>query len=1004
MSLIQTFIRRPVLTSAISIMLLLLGIVGLFKMPVRFLPAMEEGLINISTAYPGADGQVVKSFVTSKIQNTIIGVEGVDYVAANSTTGTSEIKVYLMPGVDTDKAVQTITSKLSGISGDLPPETMAPAISKQNKDNNAMMIVGFSSQKMNAYVVTDYLRRVIEPQIEAVDGVAQAQVWGDQYAMQIWLNPAKLAAYSLSAQDVVDALRTQNVLASPGQTQGHYFNYQLSISTNLHTPDEFNNIVVKTLNNVPVYLKDVGEAKIGDRDDNFKVYYDRKPTTMIGVTTLPSSNPLTVIAAVKEKLPQLAKSLPRDLQLNIILDRTRFIENSIHEVAKTLIESILIVILVMFLFLGDIRTALIPALTIPLSLLGICFFMLIMGYSINTITLLAMVLGVGLVVDDAIVVVENIVRHVRPDKPMITTTIQSTQELIVPVIAMTITLMVVYMPIGFTGGLIGQLFKEFAFVLGGSVVISGFLALSLSPMMGARLIHPEDRQKKIAVLAERYVGWLQAQYRRVLLQLFHLKKGLVILWAILVLAAGYMYTHTPQELTPTENQGFLIAMGSAPTNANRAYIDHYAMQAINTYKPYPDIVHNAAIISTGYNGFLISDRSNPKASLLPIVSSLQQQLAKIPGLEMRVIVPSILGGGSAGMQFVITSSGTYQSLDAAAKIIEQKAMASGMFMYLFDDLNFSNPQAQIKINNQAATAADVSMGAIANAVSSLMSNRQIQQFSANDQSYDVVIKMPQEYQLNPEDLANVPVPTNHQTTVPLGSVASLNYEVVPTALNQFQKLNSITLSGALRPGVSLSIGVDKLKTLAADNLPKNTFYDFSGTARQFLQEGHRMLLIFALAIFVIFLVLSIQFESYKDSLIILLGSVPLALFAALLPLYFGLGTINIYTQIGLLTLVGLISKHGILIARFANELRASTGIKRDEAVIEAAILRFRPILMTTAAILFGAVPLITASGAGSGSRHAIGVVIGFGMGLGTVLTLLLMPIVYSILARKDLVR
>lgn len=994
-SLVENFIRRPVLTSAISILILLLGLFGLIKMPLRFLPKMDQALIDISTVYPGANNQIVKSFVTSKIQNALVGLDGIDYITSSSTAGMSDIKIYLSSGISSDHMMTDIMQKISSIVGELPSEVKTPVVTKKNTDNQAILILGFSSKKLSRIDVADYLQRRVAPKIEAVDGVGRANVWGDQYVMQVWLNPSQLAAYHLSPQEVSNALRSQNVLASPGKTQGSFFNYTLNTTTALHTPEEFNNLVIKVVNNVPVYLKDIGEARLGSRENETSVYYNNQPTTMIGVVTLPTSNPLSVVGTILKILPDIAKSLPEDMTVNVVLNRTDFIRSSLREVIKSLFESMAIVLVVIFLFLGNFRAAIIPSVTIPLSLIGICFFMQLMGYSINTITLLAMVLGVGLVVDDAIVVIENGETHLTACLSPLESLICATQELVVPIIAMTITLAAVYVPIALTDGLIGQLFKEFAFTLAGSVILSGVLALTLAPMMGSRLMHVSQQTTGFAIAVEKVMTCCQVAYRYILIQIFQLKKWMLGIWVIISLLAVLLYAFIPSELTPTENQGFLIAMGNAPASANLSYLEHYADETQRVFQQFKEIHDTATVLSTreGYSAYLLARQDN---NLLKVVKPLQQALAVVPGLDFHVIAPSILANSGPPIQFVLQANVDEKNLYRMAKLLEAKAMASGEFMFLFDDLNYSNPEASIVVDPARATAVNVSMSQVANALTLLMGNQQVQQFSANDQSYDVVIKTLPRYQLNPEDLQNISIPTNTGFSVPLSTVASIKYSIAPTALNQFQKMNSVTIMGAVLPGKTMSQGLSLLASLANDYFPKKVSVNYAGSSRQFMQEGHRMLIIFALAILVIFLILSMQFESYRDALIILLGSVPMALFAALLPLKYGLGTMNIYTQIGLLTLVGLISKHGILITRFANEIKKRDQVDNKTAVIEAAILRFRPILMTTAAILFGAIPLMHAAGAGSGSRHAIGVVIGYGISIGTVLTLLLLPVVYTV--------
>lgn len=996
---VASFIKKPIYPISMCIFILLFGLIGLMNLPLRFLPKIDQALINITSIYPGANSQVIKSFLTTKIQNAISGVEGIDYVTSMSTSGLSEINVYLKSDAISDKAAMHIRDKINSISATLPKDVNTPIVTTKNLDQQPILLLGFSSTSQSRSTVTEFLRRVIKPQIEAHDGIASAAVWGDDVAMQIWLNPVSLTSYHLTPQDVLNALKRQNVIASPGKTKGKYFNYTLNTTTALQTEDEFNDIIIKTINHVPIYIKDVGESHHGNKNDDFGVYYNNQPTTMIGVLTLPTSNPLTVVRGLLNKLPQIVKQLPQDVRMHLVLNRTEFISRALYEVIKTLFESIIIVVLVIYLFLGNIRAALIPSLTIPLSLIGICALMSFLHYSINTITLLAMVLGVGLVVDDAIIVIENCVKHLNQKCSSLQTAIVATQELIVPIIAMTITLAAVYIPIGLTGGLVGQLFKEFAFTLAGSVLVSGVLSLTLSPMLVGRLIHASQQKKKCAVWIEKLFFVIQEKYRASLYFLFQYQKSFGFIWVFIILLTGTLYVMTPSELMPTENQKFLLVQGMAPTHANLSYMEHYASQSHHVFKTHSDIDDVATILSpsNGYTAFLML--RHKEASLAHLQFMLQKELNQIPGLDFHLIVPNMLTGSGTPVQFVLQSTKDYKVLDHMAKKIEAEAMKSGVFLFLFDDLDYNNPEANFVVDPFAAASLSISMNDIASSLSLLMSNLSVAQYSRNDQSYDVVLKMLPQFQLIPEDLQNISVSNRHGASIPLESVATLTYRVVPTALNQFQKMNSVTIQGVLLQGQSLSTGLNLLAQLSRKHFPNQVAIDYAGPSRQFLVEGNRMLMIFGLAFLVIFLVLSIQFESFRDSFIILLGSVPMALFAALLPVTFGFASMNIYTQIGMLTLVGLISKHGILITRFANELKIIRHLTNHEAVIEAAILRLRPILMTTCAIVFGVLPLIFAQHAGSSSRQAIGIVIALGMSLGTLLTLFLLPIVYTLFSK-----
>lgn len=991
---IAIFVRKPVLTLSITLLIFMLGLLGFMQMPVRFLPKMNASTIDISTVYPGMDSEVVKNFVTLPIQNALLGIDDIDYTTSSSMFGISDIKLYLTPNTDADKVSTMLLQKINNIQSELPKSMQSPVVSLQSIDNQPLLILGFSSQGRDRVDVADFLRREIAPQLTSISGVSHAEVWGDQKVMQITLNPNLLAAFHLSAQDLLNALHEQHAVSAAGEVESSYFNYLLNTNTALHTPEEFNQLVIKTVNHVPLYLHDVGEAKWGGRLDNVNVSYDEKPTTMIGISILPTGNPISIVDDIMQKMSTITRVMPNDIHWQIVLNRVDYIRSSLWEVAKTLVYSVLIVIIMLFVFLGNIRIAIIPALTVPLSLIGVCFIAWLFRSSINTMTLLAMVLAVGLVVDDAIVIVENAMRHFRYHSSALQSTLIATQELVSPIIIITLSLAVVYFPIAFAGGLIGQLFKEFSLVLVGSVLISGMIALTLSPLLTARFLHHSMVDSRWMQWADNILHRMESGYERLLTIVFHSKNKMIACWMILLIASGFFYYIIPNELMPLEDQGFLLVLGNAPSHANLSYLEHYAKEAQYVYQSVPSIQHKAIVLSSneGYQGYLLG-------SLLPQRKQLQAALSAVPGMDFHVVSPNILSGGGSAIQFVLQTSGDIKALYQATKQIEAEAMASGHFLYLYDDLRFTNPQANIIIDHAAAETLNISMRSISDALSVLMSHQLVDQMSDHDERYDVMIKTAATSVLSPEDIESILVATNDGAMVPLSAVSQLNYSVVPVSLNQFQKQNSVTIAGALSPGKTVSEGLNILKAASVRNLPRGANIDYGGNTRQTLQEEHHMQTIFASALIGIFLLLSIQFNSYRDALIILLGSVPFALFAALLPLVLGWATLNIYTEIGLLTLIGLISKHGILMVQFANDLKLSNNINNRQAIVKSALKRCRPVIMTTLAVVLGVIPLVFATGAGAASRHALGLVMGAGMCLGTLLTLMLLPVVYTVLSR-----
>ncbi|OGT63518.1 MAG: hypothetical protein A3E85_00865 [Gammaproteobacteria bacterium RIFCSPHIGHO2_12_FULL_45_12] len=1002
MSLTDLFIRRPVVAFSISLLILLAGAWAMMHLPLSLYPRVTIPVVMVETLYPGASPEVVQNYVTTPLQANLSGIDGVDYITSSSSQGNSEIELHFRLGFDLDQAVSTVMRQVQTVAAELPAGAFAPTINAGDNRNFSFVLRATTTTPTLEWM-TDYLDRVIVPQFELMDGVSQVFVWGPMYTMDIRLNPQQLMAYQLSAQDVVLALQKYNIPAAPGKTYGMNVNYALNPDTTLHTEDEFNQLIVKNAGAKSVYLKEVGEALFHGINETVRAYFNGTRGDAIAIALNPNSNPLTVADLLQKRLSDIQKYLPANMQIGVIYDITKFIRASLHEVIKAIGESLLVVVMVMLLLLGSPRTVVIPLLAIPLSLIGVCFVMWLCHFSFNTLTLLAMVLAIGLVVDDAIVVVENIVRHIEEGKSPLDAALIGAREIAGPVVAMTLTLSAVYAPMLLASGVTGHLFTEFAMTLAGSVLISGLIALTLSPLLCARLITSDALHHAWVLKAEQRVSWLRVRYLAKLKLILNQRKKILFAWCAILVSCGVMYQCTPHALVPEEDAGILQLAGRAPADANLNYLEKYrgAIESILNQSPdvtgYVEVLRNNVLF--GYVNLV--DWSKRSQSGVNMRAALQQQLDKIPGVSSYVSNISLLPGTDTNaINLVLVGNVGYPELYKAAKTLERLGRASGDFLYLRDDLDYNQPQVDFQIDRTAAAAMNVTPNNIATQLSSLLSQGRIQQFAWQGHSYDVEISIPPEFRRNPEDIANLHIPNQEGVLVPLNSLISMSTSVVPQTLNQFQKMNSVTIIAQPAPRVSYSEALSVLQTLAKTNLDNKIMQDYSGMTRQFLQEGQRSTWIFLLAIMAIFLVLSIQFNRFQDALIILLGSVPLAMFGALLPLWLGLGSINIYTQIGLLTLVGLISKHGILLTEFANHAQLQDQLSPLQAIIQSAKLRFRPIVMTTAAMMVGALPLVFATGAGAESRYALGIVIVFGLGIGTLCTLFVVPVLYLWFGRR----
>jgi hydrophobe/amphiphile efflux-1 (HAE1) family protein len=1011
-ALTSLFIRRPVLSTVISLLILLIGLESASKLQIRQYPELSQTTITITTTYPGADAELIKGFITTPIEQAVASTEGVDTLVSSSQENVSTVTLNMLLNADPDRAMTDVLSEINQVRSQLPRDSEDPVVVKQTGQGYALMYLSFNSKNMTSAQITDYLTRVVEPRLQTIDGVGSAQILGGQtFAMRIWLDPNKMAARGVTAADVRNALANNNFTSAAGEIKSDFTQTNLDALTSLSSPEAFSQLVVSARGDALTRLGDVATVSLGPQSVDSSSVFDGLKAVFIGVYPTPTANPLDVINKVRDAFPDIQAQLPAGMQANVAYDATEFIRASIWEVAKTLGEAALIVIVVIFLFLGDLRSTLIPVVTIPLSLVGVMIFLLALGYSINLLTLLALVLAIGLVVDDAIVVVENIYRHIEEGMTPFNAAIKGAREIALPVVSMTITLAAVYAPIGFVSGLTGALFREFAFTLAGSVVVSGVIALTLSPMMCSRLLRSraEGGRGRLAQALDRVFERLRLRYERRLRKSLDFRAlTLLILAGVLALTA-VMYVSTPKELAPDEDQGFLMAIVKTPASGNLDYLERTTDNLARSLASIPEEAHTLVIngisgVNQAFVGVILKPWDQRKRSQKQILQSLQPKLAAISGGKVIAFSPPSLPGstGGAPVQFVIRTTGDYRELAQVLDKIETAAQKSGLFIFTDIDLRFDTPQLEFKIDASKANRLGVSMQDVGSTLATMLGGNYVNWFDLYGRSYQVIPQAPRDFRLTKDWLTRYQVRTASGALVPLSTVASVTQLVEPEALTAFQQLNSATLSAVPFPGRSMGEAIDFLKAQASRVFPAGYTYDFQGDSREYVQESDTLTITFVFALIVIFLVLAAQFESFRDPLIVLIA-LPTSMFGAMLPLnvlgVLGAASINIYTQIGLVTLIGLISKHGILMVEFANKLQEEQGLSRREAIEHAAGVRLRPILMTTAAMVVGMTPLLFASGAGAVSRFDIGLVIASGMAIGTMFTLFVTPAVYTFLAR-----
>lgn len=1005
MNFTDIFIKRPVLATVISLLIFLLGLRAIFDLPVSEYPKMVNTVITIYTAYTGASPDVVQGFITTPIQKSVAGADGIDYLTAESTQGVSVIKAYIKLNYDPNTAFTDIMSKVAAVRGDLPDDARDSEITKDTGSTIALMYLGFNSHSMSPGQITDYLLRVVQPKLQTVSGIAEARILGgNTFAMRVWLNPKKMAAYNVTPADINAALLQNNFQSAPGKIKGELVAFNINAMTDLHDEKQFQQLVVKSTNNTLIRLQDVATVQLGSEDYDTSVTFNGKKAVFIGIYPTPAANPLTLIDNVRKLLPDIKKNFPPGLDGQVVYDATKYIRSSINEVIKTIVEATVIVILVIFLFLGALRSVTIPVVTIPLSLVGVCTFMLILGYSLNLLTLLAMVLAIGLVVDDAIVVVENIHRHIEEGMKPFDAAIRGAREIATPIIAMTLTLAAVYTPIGFMGGLTGSLFKQFAFTLAGAVIISGIVALTLSPMMCSKVLTAAMSKTRMVNFIERTSGRVKRFYQYRLHAVLDYRLVTILFAVVVLISCYFLFVGSTRELAPEEDQSVLFVIANAPEYSNIDYVTTFTNAFNKIFEGLPEIqdyfVVNGAGASDVFGGAILKPWEERHRSQMELTPILQEKLDQVAGLKTAVFPrpPLPVGDNTLPVQFVITSTEDFQSLYEVSHALEQAALQSGLFLFADNSLKYDKPELEVNINRAKAGQLGINMQDIGNALGVGLGGDYINFFSVQGQSYRVIPQVLRRFRLTPEQVNNIYVKTVSGNLVPLSTVISTQITVQPNSLTQFQQQNAALISGLMRPGITIGQALNFLQQEAAKILPFGMSYDYAGQSRQFVQEGSALILSFFFAIIVIFLVLAAQFESFRDPFIVLI-SVPMSICGALIPLYLGAATINIYTEVGLITLIGLISKHGILMVDFANKLQINEGLSKREAIEKAASIRLRPILMTTAAMVVGVVPLILATGAGAKSRFDIGLVIATGMLIGTMFTLFVVPTMYTFIAR-----
>ena len=1015
MNFTDLFIRRPVLALVVNLLIIIAGLQAIRTLNVRQYPRSENATVTVTTVYIGASANLVRGFITSPLERAIAAADGIEYMESKSALGLSTIGVRLRLNYDSTKALAEISSKVDQVRRDLPPEAEVPVINIESADSRfASAYLSFSSGILQQNEITDYLVRVVQPRLSALPGVQRADILGARtFAMRIWLKPDRMAAFNISPAQVRQALAANNFLAALGRTKGEFIQVDLTADTNLGTVGEFRQLVVRERNGTVVRMGDIADVVLGAEDYDAEVHFSGKTATFMGIWPLPNANSLDVIKRVRTEMDSIRRGLPTGLEARVAYDATNYISNAIREVLKTLGDTLLIVMAVIFLFIGSFRSVLIPVVAIPLSLIGGVFLMQVFGFTVNLLTLLAIVLSVGLVVDDAIVVLENIERHIRGGKTPMEAALVGARELVGPIVAMTVTLATVYLPIGLQGGLTGSLFREFAFTLAGAVTISGIVALTLTPLMSARILKPGMEERGLAGRISRGFERLKNAYGRLLDATLAARPAVYTVWIAVSLAALPMFIMSAKELAPVEDQGVIFGILDASANSTLDQNRIYSAEVNRVFhgEPETDFTFQITFPNSGFGGMVVKPWGERKRNIFQILPGVQQKLQKIPGIRIFPTTPPALpGGGDFPVEFVLASTAETGEILEFANRLQRQAMQSGMFAFPpLIDVKVDQPQSEFVIDRDKVASLGLNLAEIAGDLGGLVGGDFVNRFDISGRSYKVIPQIQRIGRLNPDQLKDVHVTGPNGKLVPLSTFATLRDSVVPRSLNRFQQLNAVKISGVtVRP---LDEALRYMEDEAAKILPTGYVIDYTGESRQLRTEGNRFLPAFNLAVILIFLVLAAQFNSFRDPFVILAGSVPLAMFGALIFTFLKMPdpnipfwtrgwttTLNIYSQVGLVTLVGLVSKNGILIVEFANRLQIQ-GATKLTAVRQAAMIRLRPILMVSAATIAGHFPLTLVTGAGAAARNSIGLVLVGGMFIGTLFTLFVVPSIYMLIAR-----
>ncbi|MGF1905060.1 multidrug efflux RND transporter permease subunit [Aliivibrio logei] len=1003
----DVFIKRPVLAVSISFLIALLGIQAIFKMQVREYPEMTNTVVTVTTSYYGASADLIQGFITQPLEQAVAQADNIDFMTSQSVMGQSTITVTMKLNTDPNAALSDILAKTNSVRSQLPKEAEDPTVTMSTGSTTAVLYIGFTSDELASSQITDYLERVVNPQLFTVNGVSKIDLYGGiRYALRIWLDPARMAAVNMTATDVMSVLNANNFQSAAGQATGEFVLYNGSANTQVSNVEELERLVIKTDDGEVVRLSDIAKVSLEKSHDIYRASANGKEAVVTAINAAPSANPINIAADVLKLLPQLEKNLPTNIKMNIMYDSTIAINESIHEVIKTIVEAAVIVLIVITLFLGSFRAVIIPIVTIPLSLVGVAMVMQVMGFSWNLMTLLAMVLAIGLVVDDAIVVLENVDRHVKLGETPFRAAIIGTREIAIPVIAMTLTLGAVYAPIAMMGGITGSLFKEFALTLAGSVFVSGIVALTLSPMMCSKMLKANEVPSKFESTVHHFLDGMTNKYERILGSVMQ-HRPVIIAFAVIVFASlPLLFKFIPSELAPSEDKGVVMLMGTGTSNANLDYLQNTMNDVNKILSDQPEIAF--AQVFTGVpnsnQAFGIASMvpwSQREASQAEVTDRVGKLVQNVPGMAVTAFqMPELPGAGSGlPIQFVITTPNSFESLFQIATEVLTEVKGSPLFVYSDIDLNFDSATMKINIDKDKAGAYGVTMQDIGITLSTMMADGYVNRIDLNGRSYEVIPQVERKFRLNPESMNNYYVRSASGEAVPLGSLIAIDVIAEPRSLPHFNQLNSATVGAVPSPGVAMGDAISWFENIANSKLPSGYNHDYMGEARQYVTEGSALYATFGLALAIIFLVLAIQFESIRDPLVIMV-SVPLAICGALIALAWGAATMNIYSQVGLITLVGLITKHGILICEVAKEEQLHNLKNRVEAVTEAAKVRLRPILMTTAAMIAGLIPLMYATGAGAAQRFSIGIVIVAGLAIGTLFTLFVLPVIYSYLASE----